>query len=79
LHGGASTGPVTAQGKDAARANLAKANAALAGPEHVETRRQRSIKGWETRRRKAKADRLRDAARIAGFPPSWLALLERTL
>ncbi len=54
FHGGLSTGPNTEDGKEAARRNLEKARATLAGPEHVAARRERSLKGWETRRRQAK-------------------------
>ena len=75
LHGGASTGPKTEAGKAKARENLVKANAALAGSEHVETRRQRSIRGWQNRKRREKAALW--AARLAGLPARWRAALER--
>ncbi len=52
FHGGMSTGPKTPEGRERSRRNLALAQAALAGPEHAETRRQRSLAGWRTRRAK---------------------------
>lgn len=72
FHGGASTGPRTEAGKEAARRNLDKANAALAGAAHVETRRARSLKGWETRRTKAKRRGMIEIGRLYGIPTHWI-------
>lgn len=74
-HGGLSTGPRTAEGKDKARESLVKARAALAGPEHEEARRLRSLRGWTTRRKREKEARW--AARFASLPARWMAALER--
>lgn len=78
-HGGASTGPVTVEGKRQARANLIKARAVINAPPQAEVRRARALKGWETRRQRAKQARWLEIARLKGFPPSWLAILERVL
>lgn len=65
FHGGCSTGPRTARGKDKARENLVKARAALAGPEHEEARRARARQGWVNRRKRAaRANLIRTAMQI---------------
>ncbi|MBK1720335.1 HGGxSTG domain-containing protein [Thiocystis violacea] len=78
FHGGASTGPQTPEGKEVARANLSKASAVINSPLHAETRRARSVKGWETRRKRAKQARVMAAARAMGFSAYLISILERT-
>lgn len=65
FHGGASTGPKTPEGRQQAAKNLGLARAALAGDGYAENRRQRSLKGWSTRRRRAWYQR------IGLFPALW--------
>ncbi|MBK5966176.1 hypothetical protein CCR95_19340 [Thiocystis minor] len=72
FHGGASTGPTTTEGKETARANLQKASAVINSSLHAETRRARSLKGWETRRKKAQRRRLIEIGRMYGIPTHWL-------
>ena len=59
LHGGKSTGPTSPEGRRQSARNLAKARAALAGPDHGATRRQRAIKSAATKRRRERARRER--------------------
>lgn len=58
LHGGASSGPKTAQGRAQSRENLKKALAVLNSPEYAEVRRRRAAKRQATLRRKALYRRL---------------------
>jgi len=59
LHGGASTGPRTIEGRRQSSRNLAKARLALAGPDHAATRHARSLKSAATKRRRERARRER--------------------
>lgn len=78
LHGGASTGPTTAEGKAQSTENLKRARAALNSPLHAEARRERALKGWKTRRRAAARRRLIEDGRRAGMPAWWFVALEKT-
>lgn len=67
LHGGLSTGPKSEAGREAARRNLERARAALARPEHADTRSRRNSKA-NRRRPLAWLERLLD--RGIGQSPS---------
>jgi hypothetical protein len=76
FHGGLSVGPTTPEGRRQSAKNLEAARAALAGPAHRETRRQRSLKSAATKRRRERARRQRaDDLRLGlRFPASFYGL-----
>ncbi|NEX19760.1 hypothetical protein G3480_05430 [Thiorhodococcus mannitoliphagus] len=78
LHGGASTGPTTTEGKAQSTENLKRARAALNSPLHAEARRERALKGWKTRRRAAERRRLIELGRQAGMSAWWFVAVEKT-
>ncbi len=78
-HGGLSSGPRTESGREQSRRNLEKAREALAGPLHAEARRERALKGWKSRRRREKRQRMIRTARQVGCSTAEIAALMRVL